>query len=148
MQMMLLVILIGCGSIGLETTYDPSLSSGLEIEPMGTISFGNYDFGGDGGVETMTLFSVGDKDLAIIDIWFGDRTDDEFDFNSDDLPLPLMLAPGENFPLNIAFMPDSVGNYDGEVWVLVDGPSGGQEVSRRLKGQGCDPQSGSSSCQP
>ena len=148
MHLMLSAMFFGCGSIGLETTHDPSLSSELEIEPSGTISFGNYDFRGDGGVETMTLFSIGDIDLAIIDIWLGDRSDEEFVFNSDELPLPLMLAPGESFPLNISFLPQSVGNFDGEVWVWVDGPSGGQEVSRRLKGQGCDLQGGSSSCQP
>ena len=63
-----------------------------------------------------------------------------------DLPLPMKLPPGESFPVELIFEPDQVGAYNGWVMITVEAKDGTRELSRRLIGQGCDPQYAAGDC--
>ena len=139
------VLLAGCDEVGLDTLGSDLVGPILEVVPEGDIAFGGASYNGGSASETLDLYSTGDEDLVIMDVYFDDETPLAFSIRAD-LPLPLKLPPGETFPVDLLFEPDQVGSYNGWVMITVEAKDGTRELSRRLLGQGCDPQYADGEC--
>ncbi len=139
------LLLAGCDEVGLDTLGKELVGPVLEVEPAGDIAFGGAAFGGAGTTATLTLLSVGDEDLHILDVAYDEDTPDAFGI-SDDLPLPLLLPPGREFPIELYFAPEAVGSYNGWIVVTVVSEDGSRELTRRVLGQGCDPEYAEGDC--
>ena len=138
-------LLAGCDDVGLDTLGADLVGPVLEVVPEGDIAFGGAAYNGGSAAETLALHSAGDEDLIIIDVYFDDETPLAFSIRAD-LPLLIKLPPGEMFPVELLFEPEEVGAYNGWVMVTVEAKDGTRELSRRLMGQGCDPQYAAGDC--
>ncbi|MFT5679353.1 MAG: hypothetical protein ACI8RZ_000257 [Myxococcota bacterium] len=139
------VLLTGCDEVGLDPLLAGQLGPILEVEPAGDITFGGTAITGSGGTETLLLLSTGDEDLVILGIKFDEDTPPAFEMNGD-LPLPLSLPPGKEFPISLHFMPEELGGHSGWVVVTVEGDGEIRDLTRRLVGQGCDPEYAEGDC--
>ena len=90
------LLLAGCGEMGLDPLDYEVEGPELTVDPDGDIAFGSVSYAGDGASAELTLSSTGDQNLAIVDVYLDDATPLDFSLGSD-LPLPIMLAPGEEF---------------------------------------------------
>ena len=140
-----MLLLAGCDEVGLDTLGSDLIGPVLEVVPEGDIAFGGAAYNGGSATETLDLHSAGDEDLIIIDVYFDEETPLAFGIRAD-LPLPIKLPPGEMFPVELIFEPEEVGAYNGWVMITVDAEDGTRELSRRLMGQGCDPQYAAGDC--
>lgn len=139
------LLLVGCDDVGLDTLSVDLVGPVLEVVPEGDIAFGGAAFNGGSATASLDLHSTGDEDLVIMGVDFDDETPLAFSIRAD-LPLPMKLPPGESFPVELVFEPDQVGAYNGWVMITVEAKDGTRELSRRLIGQGCDPQYAAGDC--
>ncbi|MDG1483668.1 MAG: hypothetical protein P8R54_29020 [Myxococcota bacterium] len=139
------VLLTGCDEVGLDSLGSALIGPVLEVEPVGDLTFGGTSLTGSGSTETLTLYSSGDEELVLLSIDFHEDTPLAFSLPSG-IPVPGMLQPGDSLPINISFQPDELGGYNGWVVVMVEGEDGSLELSRRIVGQGCDPEYATGDC--
>ena len=139
----LFVLSTACGNVGLDALNSDTgaLSAGavLEIVPTGEIYFGEHSPDSPSAFQDITLKSTGDSQIAIIDVYLDDMTSQAFQFASDDLPLPLRLQPGKDFPVTVSFSPYAVGQFTGTFVVELDEGGDPAEHTRPLRGDGCPP---------
>ncbi len=136
----LLAATMGCGTVGLE-----SFDSGgggsplLGIDPTGDLSFGRVSPSIEkSALEEVLLYSAGEATLAIVDVYLDESSSGAYSMRSD-LPLPLRLEPGREFPVEVRFSPYAVGSFSGELVVLFDnGTEEGESVRVPVVGSGCD----------
>jgi len=128
----------GCGSYGLDATDTGAMASQLGIDPLGEIDFGAHDLGAPKSARTdVVMFVDGEQPLAIIDVFLEGGSSDIFSL-SDELPLPLLLQPGVDFPVSLRFSPDTSGTFRGELTVMIDdGTDDGSYINRPIVGEGC-----------
>jgi hypothetical protein len=129
---------IGCGTYGLEATDTGAMTSSLGIDPLGEIDFGGHDLNADKSArKDVVMFVDGEQPLAIIDIFLEGGNSEIFKL-SEELPLPIMLQPGVDFPVSIRFSPHASGTFRGELTVMIDdGTTEGAYINRPLVGEGC-----------
>ena len=139
------VLLTGCDEVGLDSLGSALIGPVLEVEPVGDLTFGGTSLTGNGSTETLTLYSSGDEELVLLSLDFHADTPLAFSLPSG-IPVPGILPPGDSLPLNISFQPEELGGYNGWVDVMVEGEDGPLELSRRIVGQGCDPEYATGDC--
>jgi len=139
------LLITGCDEVGLDSLGSGLMGPILEVAPEGEIAFGGTAFDGGSSSKVLELLSTGDEDLFVLDVYFDDETSYAFKMN-DDLPLPLKLPPGKVFPVDLFFEPDSIGSHNGWVVVTVKAEDGTRDLSRRVLGQGCDPEYAEGDC--
>jgi len=131
---------MGCGTVGLQPFDTGGVgTAALGMEPSGDLRFGRVSPAISKSVlEELLLYSAGDTTLAIVDVYLDESTSGAFSMRND-LPLPLRLEPGREFPVELRFAPFAVGSYAGELVVLVDdGTPEGEQVRIDISGQGCE----------
>jgi len=129
----------GCGTYGLEPTDTGGIPSSLGIDPFGEIDFGEHSTNANKSArKDILLFVDGDQPLAIIDVFLEGGDSTIFSIPPD-LPIPILLQPGSDFPVSLGFSPDSTGSFRGEMTVLIDdGTSEGAYINRPIVGVGCE----------
>ena len=142
----MIALLPGCGDMGLNTLVLDEGEAVLQVDPEGDIAFGGVAYSSGEGSEIMLLRSVGGAALVVLDVYLQEGTPQAFAVG-DALPLPLILESGEDFPVEITFSPDAMGAYNGWVEVVVDSDTGEKFVTRRILGQGCDPETAAGTCE-
>ena len=134
-----------CEDVGLaEYNYETD-GALLSIDPLGDVEFARTDPEETGAYEEVLLWAAGDEVVPIIDVFLEDYSSSAFDIRGD-LPLPLLLEPGAEFPVEVTFEPYAVGQFTGAIVVQVDVEGEVVELSRRLVGQGCDPEGNGEGC--
>lgn len=136
--MTLLFSFIACSDFGLDQFEGDAAASGAlaELSPDDAVTFPPTSAYSDyGGESEIVIYSAGSRALAIHDIYI-DGLDAE-NFVLPDLPLPIMLDPGYEFPARIYFEPDAQGAYSADITVVTAGNAEEISVGRRLMGDGC-----------
>ena len=128
----------GCGTYGLEPTDTGFMPSALGIDPFGEIDFGEHSTDASKSArKDIILFVDGEQPLAIIDVFLEGENASNFSLPAD-LPLPIRLQPGVEFPIALRFSPDSPGAFRGEMKVMIDdGTTEGAYINRPIVGEGC-----------
>lgn len=128
----------GCGTYGLDATDTGGMASSLGIDPFGEIDFGKHDLDAPKSArKDVVLFVDGDQPLAIIDVFLEGGNSEIFRL-PEDLPLPILLQPGTDFPISLRFSPTSGGTFRGELTVMIDdGTEAGAFINRPISGEGC-----------
>ena len=128
----------GCGTYGLEPSDTGMLPSALGIDPFGEIDFGQHSPNASRSArKDVVLFVDGEQQLAIIDIFLEGGESEIFSLPPD-LPLPILLQPGIQFPVSMRFAPSSTGTFRGELTVMIDdGTEEGAYINRPVVGEGC-----------
>ena len=136
---MLVALVTGCGTVGLAPSDTGLAASELLIDPYGEIDFGEHSINADkSALMDITLIVDGEKPLAILDMSL-DGEDAEHFILPTDLPLPIPLQPGIDFPVSLRFSPDHVGLFMGELNIIIDdGSPENATLNRRIVGEGCD----------
>lgn len=139
---MLLLALTACGM----DQYEVSLEGGARVtlEPTDTVQFPPTSSAAGSESAELIVTSTGDSPLAVHDIYIGGLDADVFFLG--DLPLPIMLAPGHEFPARLYFEPDAEGQFSAEVTVVTAGNLEEVEVSRRMIGTGCYDRTADGTC--
>jgi len=130
---------LGCGDIGLVRFDSGGIGlSELGVDPEGDLRFGRVSPSiSKSALEQLVLYSAGDNTLAIVDVYLDESTSGAYSVR-DDLPLPIRLEPGREFPVEIRFSPFAVGTFAGELVVLYDnGTAEGESVRVPIRGEGC-----------
>jgi hypothetical protein len=137
----LLLGLLGCG---LETyNEDSAIGPRFELLPEGELSFQRVP--ADKATQsTLTVLSTGDERMVIDAVALSGPHADRFALPTE-LPLPISLAPGAEFPINISFEPTAAGQFSALVEVT---PIVGPVLTRRIVGQACEAQGGADLCPP
>jgi|GEM_PF-3101006 len=145
---MLFIAAIGCGPLGLERM-DTGASGAAElgVEPEGNVRFGKVSPSTEKSVvEEILLYSAGNGTLAIVDVYLDDSSSGAYSMRGD-LPLPVRLTPGSEFPVQVRFSPYAVGTFSGELVVLFDdGTEEGESVRISIVGEGCADPDETGSC--
>lgn len=132
-------LLSGCGSMGLSTgdTGVTAIAS-LGVDPTGDVDFGRVSPAKDkSDLEDVILFAEGLGTLNVVDVYLSNASSGAFTMRNN-LPLPMRLHDGEEFPVQVRFLPYTTGSFEGELVVLVDdGTAQGTEVTVPLLGWGC-----------
>lgn len=137
----LLLGLLGCG---LETyNLDSAIGPRFELLPEGELAFERVP-ADKATTATLTVLSSGDERMVISAVALTGPQADRFVLPSE-LPLPIGLTPGSEFPINISFEPTSPGQFSALVEVT---PVTGPVLSRRIVGQACEAQGGADLCPP
>ncbi|MCB9758771.1 MAG: hypothetical protein H6739_02945 [Alphaproteobacteria bacterium] len=125
--------LTACGSFGLDPFVVSDEAGRLTIDPTDELRFPQTSPAGDPIVLEVVMGVMGDTAVLIEDVTIED--DRASAFSLAELPLPLRLQPGSEFPVDVYFLPNGVGAYDATLYVYV----AGEELphSRRLVGEGC-----------
>ncbi len=126
----------GCGTMGLAYDDYDGLGAYLEVDPLDDIDFDKRSPEAKPDSREVLLYSAGDMSVAIIDVFLDETTSSAF-WLRDDLPLPIQLEPGEEYPLEIWFEPYAVGQFSGQLDVVLDQQGEEQWVTRPLLGRGC-----------
>lgn len=129
-------LLVACAEdYGLEqAALSEELGARAELSPEETVQFPPTPTTGVGESE-LVIISAGDSSLAVHDLYLGGL--DAEAFLVPDLPLPIMLPPGNEFPVRLYFEPDAEGQFSADLTVVTAGNLEEVEVSRRLVGNGC-----------
>ncbi len=140
--------MMGCGTVGLEAFDTGGEGSPLlGVDPDGDLSFGRVSPAKEkSAVEEVLLYSAGDTTLAIVDVYLNESSSGAYTVRND-LPLPLLLQPGGEFPVEVRFAPFAVGSFSGELVVLFDnGTEEGESARIPIVGQGCEDPDQTGSC--
>ena len=130
---------IGCGPVGLAPSDTGDTPSSIEIDPYGKIDFGEHSIHAAKSARMdITLFVQGESPVGILDIVL-DGTDADLFILPPELPLPMRLQPGIDFPLSLRFSPEDAGSFSGEFTVIIDdGSPNGALIHRPIMGDGCE----------
>jgi hypothetical protein len=145
---LLIAMTIGCGDMGLAQFDSGALGQpALGVDPEGDIRFGRVSPSiPKSALEEVVLYSAGDSTLAIVDVYLDESSSGAYALR-DDLPLPLRLEPGREFPVELRFAPYAQGNFAGELVVLFDdGTAEGESVRIPVHGEGCSDPDETGSC--
>jgi hypothetical protein len=136
---LLIIATMGCADMGLSR-FDSGVAGipELGVAPEGDLQFGRVSPSiPKSALQELTLYSAGDATLAIVDVYLDDSSSGAYSVRSD-LPLPLRLEPGREFPLEVRFVPFAVGTFAAELVVLFDdGTAEGESYRIPIKGEGC-----------
>ena len=147
-SILLLSTMLGCADVGLSR-FDSGVpaSAELGVDPDGEVLFGRVSPAIDkSALEEVVLYSAGGSTLAIVDVYLDESSSGAYSMR-DDLPLPLRLAPGLEFPVELRFTPYAVGTFSGELVVLFDnGTPEGESVRIPITGEGCEDPDETGSC--
>ena len=129
----------GCGTVGLVPSDTGAPTSTIEIDPYGQIDFGAHSINAAKSARMdITLFVQGESPVGILDIVL-DGSDADLFVLPPELPLPMRLQPGIDFPLSLRFSPEEVGSFLGEFKVIIDdGTPDGALIHRPIMGDGCE----------
>ena len=129
----------GCGTVGLAPSDTGAAPSSIEIDPYGEIDFGEHSINAAKSARMdITLFVQGESPVGILDIVL-DGTDADLFILPQDLPVPMRLQPGIDFPLSLRFSPEDAGTFLGEFKVIIDdGTPDGALIQRPVMGEGCE----------
>ncbi len=131
------VLLVACAEDGYgleQASLTEELGARIELSPEESVQFPPTSTTAVGESE-IVITSSGDKALAVHDIFLGGLDVEAFEVP--ELPLPIMLEPGNEFPVRLFFEPDAEGQFSADLTVVTAGNSEEVEVSRRLIGSGC-----------
>ncbi|MCP4807894.1 MAG: hypothetical protein GY884_21330 [Proteobacteria bacterium] len=133
---MLLFALTACSDFGMDQ-HEVSIDGGARVtlEPTETVQFEPTSAFAAASSAELVIYSSGDAPLAVHDIFIGGVDADVFYLP--DLPLPIMLEPGYEFPARIYFEPNAESTFSADVTVTTAGNLEEVDVSRRLIGNGC-----------
>ena len=127
----------GCGTMGLEAVDMVDWGPVLEIDPTGDIAFARQSPEAPPSTEELILCSAGVTPVSIIDVYLDEYTSEAF-YTRDDLPLPIRLAPDEEYPVDLHFAPYAVGQFSGSFLVVLDLEGEETVLTRKVTGAGCD----------
>ncbi len=142
----LALVATACGQPGLEPIADPDWYDPepgvLRVEPTHVVDFGRAS--PDAGRQRMEIWMTveGDLPVAVSDFYLDDATSLAFTL-PEEVPVPVLLQPGDEATFSVFFEPYAVGDYFGTVVVLSDrevgddGDSGEREFELELSGEGC-----------
>lgn len=137
--LLIVSLLSGCGSMGLSTG-DTGIKTvaNLGVDPTGDVDFGRVSPAKDkSDLEDVILFADGLGTLNVVDVYLSNASSGAFTMRNN-LPLPMRLHDGEEFPVQVRFLPYTTGAFTGALVVLVDdGTAEGTEVTVPLLGWGC-----------
>ena len=128
-----LFVLAGCGQVGMDETVATDTTPWLSFDPAGSVSFGRVSPNGSPEKDQVTLISNGDSDVGVADAWIEADPPHSFYFPNE-LPFPMVMAPGDSVPLVIDFSPDATGSFGGTLVLQLEN---GQIIERALTGTGC-----------
>ena len=130
---------VGCGTMGLSPSDTGAGASSIEIDPYGEIDFGEHNINASKSARMdITLFVQGDRPVGILDIVL-DGDDADLFILPEDLPVPMRLQPGIDFPFALRFSPEEAGSFRGEFKVMIDdGTPDGSFIQRPVMGEGCE----------
>ncbi len=132
---------MGCGTVGLSS-YDTAISAddiSLGVDPRGNIEFGQVSPAkSKSEIQDIVLYAQGEGLLNIVDVYLSDASSSSFTMRQN-LPLPMRMEEGSEFPVQVRFLPVATGMFSGELVILLDdGSAEGDEVYLPLSGKGCD----------
>lgn len=137
--MLVLLTVLGCG---LEPyNQDSAIGPRFELMPEGELIFEQVP-ADKATTATLTVLSTGDERVEIDSVVLSGPGADLFVLPAE-LPLPMGLPPGVEFPINISFQPTVQGQFSALVEVT---PRSGPTLSRRIVAQACPSQNGNNSC--
>ena len=137
---MALLLLLAC-SLGLA----PTVGDGEQVvtlDPSDVLDFGRVAAGGRTRAETLTLTNDGTTTFDVESAEIDSAAAGVFSFGSD-LPLPVALAPAQEFPVVVRFGAFDDIPYDGTVTLTLDD---GSVHSVSLRGEGCPDANGDNTC--
>lgn len=129
---MSLLLLVACGTVGLESWNSGPGKAHVDIEPAGRVEFPDTSPEGHSEETEVSVVNSGDGAATIEDAWVEGA--DSGAFFLEGLRLPTELAPGEAYTFTAHFLPADAGLYQGTL-VVVSGE--GAYVERLLMGTGC-----------
>ena len=129
-----LSLLAGCGSTGLDMIAPPIFGPQVEVIPDETIRFGQVSPHGVLAEREIWIRSVGDEPVLLVSAWLEGQDAPSFQLLYD--PSPVRLAPGEELPLVVGFLPESSGEYQTEARFDFS-MDHAHRLSRVLRGYGC-----------
>ena len=137
----LALMTMGCGTMGLSS-YDTAVGAEditLGVDPRGNIEFGRVSPSkSKSELQDVVLYAQGEGMLNIVDVYLSDSSSTSFSMRQN-LPLPMRMEDGEEFPVQVRFLPSTVGMFTGELVILLDdGSPEGDEVYLPLSGKGCE----------
>lgn len=136
---LVLLTVLGCG---LESyNEDSAIGPRFELMPEGELVFEQVP-ADKATTATLTVLSSGDQRVEIETVVLSGPGADRFAL-PEELPVPIGLPPGLDFPINISFQPTTQGQFSALVEVT---PRTGPPLSRRLVAQACPSQNGNNSC--
>lgn len=104
------------------------------IEPVEEMEFGLTSPYGDGITDNFTLSCTGEESVPVEDVYFIINDGDSFFFEYN--PTPVVIDPKTKVPIQITFIPESEGHFDGKIEILL-GFESELTLSRRVLGTGC-----------
>jgi hypothetical protein len=138
-------LLVGCGTLGLDYASLDDMQAQLDIVPGGQITFESTSSEAKSAIEEVLFASIGELPVNLIDIYLDDTSSQAFNL-PDDLPLPLRLEPGDDYPVEMTFSPYGVGQYSGNLTVVLDVDGEPLVTTRRVVGSGCSDEDGDGTC--
>jgi hypothetical protein len=136
--LLLFAVLPGCSGLGL-TCYNGQCGEvplgALLMEPEEGIDFGKVRKNTEAEPEELVLVADGGR-TALVEVYFDNTSSDAFSLGK--LPLPRVLSPDEEFPVEISFTPYSNGEFNGTLIVHIDGANGEEELPVVVQGVGCE----------
>jgi len=137
---LLLFLIAGCGSMGLDQNALYEGNGRVEIAPDGIVEFPDRPVG-RGASEEFTVESIGDIPITVEDAWVD--VADPGVFFVGDLPFPMRLSPGDSVAFQVNFEPSSTGLFRGTLVLTMDD---GTALERNVVGSGCSDNDGDSVC--
>ena len=135
-----LVFLLAC-ALGLSSTSGDGEQL-VTLDPSDVLDFGRIAAGGRTRPLTMTLSNDGGTTVEVTDATIDSAAAGTFVFGST-LPLPVILAPAQAFPVVVRFGALDEIPYDGTVTLTLDD---GSVYSVALRGEGCRDADGNNAC--
>lgn len=135
----------GCGTLGLDYASLGDMRAQLDIVPGGQITFESTSSDAKSAIEEVLFASVGELPVNLIDIYLDETSSQAFNL-PDDLPLPLRLEPGDDYPVEMSFSPYGVGLYSGNLTVVLDVDGEPLVTTRRVVGTGCSDDDADGTC--
>lgn len=129
-----LLLLTGCGQLGLVESMDESGEALVSLEPAGQIRFDRASPEGRSQSEEVLIVSSGDASVYVADVWVESSTARVF-YTESELPFPKYLEPGAEIPVIVRFAPAAAGTFYGSL--VVESGVDGAVLERQLVGEGC-----------
>lgn len=136
-----MLLLIGCGSVGLVENGEEPVPGRVVIEPMGKVQFGSASPHGRSVSQEVLVRSFGDAPVRIESAWTEAVSEGVFYLPSD--PFPRKLDPGEEFVFEVRFLPEARGTVQGSLVLTTDD---GTVSDRALVGSGCEDEDADGDC--
>lgn len=146
----LAVLLVGCGSPGLEPmTEGGQLTADgegkLRLTPATALTFGTRSPVAEAAEKSLLLTVEGGSSVRVVEAYLDSTTSRAFTLPGT-LGLPLVLQPGDQADLPVEFLPYAAGSYFGDLVVVMVEEGEERELSVALEGEGCADNDSDGSC--